>query len=274
VTCRCGRPTRDDAYVCDTCYAALNRALGDVAWLDEELDTTITRQKAAVISGTARSAETSLPWHERAAIARRDLHSLLVLWVRFAREEQVRGVPEWEAQDRLPSLSRWLLHVTRGLTLLDIGPDAVDEITNAVAECERVVFWKRRSRVYLGPCGQRVEDEDGLVILERCAGEVYAEEGADVGTCDECDQGVTVVIRQGELNKELDDRLCSAAELARLAVILGLDVPREQVRKKIHYWHRHKRIVQRGVDPETEAPLFRYGEVRGMLYAEFARDTA
>jgi hypothetical protein len=36
----------------------------------------------------------------------------------------------------------------------------------------------------------------------------------------------------------------------------------------VHYWHRHKRVMSRGVD-EQDAPLFRYGEVRSMLYAEF-----
>jgi hypothetical protein len=28
--CRCGRPTRDDAYVCEDCGSSLARALGDV----------------------------------------------------------------------------------------------------------------------------------------------------------------------------------------------------------------------------------------------------
>ncbi len=167
-----------------------------------------------------------------------------------------------------------------GIAKHDAATDALDEITNAVAECERVIFWKRRTRIYLGICGQRVEDEEGVTVIDACSGQVYADEKADVGTCDECGQGVTVVVRQGELNRQLDDRLCTAAELARLTVILGLDAPRDSVRKKIHYWHRHKRIVQRGTITEqtkagtTEVPTFRYGEVRVMLYKEFTRDSA
>jgi hypothetical protein len=271
--CRCGRATRDEAYVCDTCAQSLARALGDVPWIGEELDVTLTRQRSAPITGGAPSAERGLPWHEKASEARRNLHGLLVSWVRFCDEEGVRGAPQWQATDSLPSLSRWLLNCVRGLTLHDIGPEAVDEITDAVADCERVVFWKRRARIYLGPCGQVVRDEDGIVMMDRCPGDVYAEELAPVGTCDECGQGVTVVVRKGELEKQLDDRLCTPAELARLAVILGLEVPRERVREKVNYWHRHKRIAQHGAD-ENGHPMFRYGEVRTMLYTEFRRDTA
>jgi hypothetical protein len=271
--CRCGRPTRDEAYVCDTCAASLVRVLNEAPWLADELETSITRQRSAPITGSAPSATKGLPWHEKASEAERTLHGLLVSWVRFCTEEHVRGAPTWLAVDTVPSLARWLLPCVPGLTLLDIGPDAVDEITDAAAGCERVVFWKRRSRLYLGTCGRPVIDDEGVVSIEACPGEVYAEEGSPVGLCDDCGEGVTVVIRQAELNQRLDDRLCTAGELARLAVILGLDVPRDTVRKKVHYWHRHKRIEERGTDFEG-SPMFRYGEVRSMLYLEFRRDTA
>lgn len=278
--CVCGRPTRDTFVLCDDCINTLDRAIGDVTWVTEELDVTMTRQRSAPIVPGAPSATRGLPWHEKAAEAIRELHNLLVLWVRLCDEEGVGSGPSDLPADNPPALAAWLLHRVDGIAQHDAAVDALDEITNAVAECERIVFWKRRSRIYLGICGQRVEDEDGVVLLDSCTGEVYAEEGAQVGACDYCGQGVTVVIRQGDLNRQLDDRLCTAAELARLAVILGLDAPRDSVRKKIHYWHRHRRIPQRGVILEdtkagpVEVPTFRYGEVRIMLYREFARDTA
>lgn len=268
--CRCGRPTRDQRFLCDHCRTELDRALGDCRWVDTEIDTTITRQRAIPPSGGGpASAETGLPWHERAARAKRTLHSLLVLWVRFCGEEEVRGVPGWQPTDRLPSLARWLLHCTDGLTLHDIAPDAHEEITDAVAECQRIVFYKRRGRTYLGPCGQTVTDDDGEVLALSCPGEVYAEEGHQVGHCDECGQGVTVVIRRGELERRLDDQLCTAAEIARLSTYLGLDVKRERVRQRVHYWARHGRILSHGRDDRGD-PTYRYGEVRTMLYAEFA----
>lgn len=279
--CVCGKPTRDNAVLCDDCTGTLERALGDVAGVVEEIEVTMTRQRSAPIVTGAPSATHPLPWHEKAAEALRELHNLLVLWVRLCDEEGVGTGPSDLPADKPAALAGWLLHRVPGLARHDAASDALDEITNAVAECERIVFWKRRARVYLGTCGQPIEDEDGLPLDETCPGEVYAEDDrAQVGQCDDCGQGVTVVVRQGELNRQLDDRLCTASELARLAVILGLDAPRDSVRKKIHYWHRHKRIPQRGTVTEyvkgeaVEVPTFRYGEVRVMLYAEFARETA
>ena len=278
--CVCGKPTRDNAILCDDCTEVLDRALGDVTWVSEELDVTMTRQRSAPIETGAPSATHPLPWHDKAAETLRELKNLLVLWVRLCDEEGVGSGPVELPADNLPAISRWLLHRVPGLARHDAAAEALDEITNAVAECERIIFWKRKSRIYLGTCGQRVADEEGVTLMESCTGEVYAEEDAQIGTCDDCGQGVTVVIRKGELNQAIDDRLCTASELARLAVILGLDAPRDSVRKKIHYWHRHKRIAQRGTITEQqkgepiEVPTFRYGEVRVMLYREFARDSA
>lgn len=278
--CACGKPTRDNAVICDDDTDTLERAIGDVAWISEELDISMTKQRSAPIVFGAPSATQGLPWHDKAAETMRELKNLLVLWVRMCDEEGIGTGPTELPADNLAAIAGWLLHRVPGMARHDAAADALDEITNAVAECERVIFWKRRSRIYLGVCGQRVEDDEGVMMVDECPGQVYADENADVGMCDECRQGVTVVVRQSELNRQLDDRLCTAAELARLTVILGLDAPRDGVRKKIHYWHRHKRIVQRGTITESvkgeqvEVPTFRYGEVRVMLYAEFARNTA
>lgn len=278
--CACGRPTRDQAVLCDDCTEQLERALGDVGAVVADLEVTLTRQHSAPIVATAPSASTGLPWHEKAAEATRNLHGLLVLWVRLCDEESVGTGPTDLPADNPAALAGWLLHRVPGLARHDAAAEALDEITDAVAECERIIFWKRKNRDYLGPCGQPVHDEDGDLLLDSCPGDVYAEHDAQVGTCDDCGQGVTVVIRKAEMNRLIDDRLCTAAELARLAVILGLDAPRDRVRKQIHYWHRHKRIAQRGTATEcakgetVEVPTFRYGEVRVMLYQEFARDTA
>ena len=264
--CRCGKPTRDGAWLCDGCEKRLTDTLCDLTELDDEVVTTMTRQTGAAITGGSRSATTPLPWHEKAADARRTLHGMLATWVRFCDEEQVRGpVVEFPA-DTIPAMSAYLATRVHGLALLDIGPEAMDEITDAAAECHRLVFWKRKNRLYLGPCETPIEVEDGEP--EVCPGEVYADEGEPVGFCNLCEQGVTVVIRRADLEKRLDGYLATAAEIARLATFLGLDVPRDTVRKRVHYWHRHKRIVPKREDADG-APMFAYGEVRGMLYKEF-----
>lgn len=274
--CRCGKPTRDEAWICDPCVETFTNTLADLGALDIEVQTTMTRMRGLPTEGnSSKSAETPLPWHDKAANARRVLNGLLSTWVRFCEEEDVRGPAAGFPSDTIPSKAAWLASRVPGLALLDIGPECVDEITDAAAECHRLVFWKRRNRVYLGPCGVVEADEYGE-DCEPCPGDVYADEGEPVGFCEVCGQGVTVVVRQGDLNQRLDDRLCTAAEIARLSTFLGLDQPRETVRKRVLYWHRHKRIAQRGTDTETTppAPTFRYGEVKVMLYAEFGRNTA
>lgn len=266
--CRCGKPTRDSAYVCDGCGNLLARALGDVPWLAEQLDIAITKQRAAATGNGARSTETALPWHQKAAEAKRTLHGLLAMWCRFCSEEHITkaALPS----DTLPAMSLWLLECIHGLTLRDIGPEAVDEITDAVAECRRIVFYKRRTRVYIGPCeGRDAGDDEAGVIMEDCPGHVYAEEFDPVGYCDDCGRGYTVVIKKANLEKELADRLCPVAEIARFTTYLGLDVPRERVRRQIHSWVKRGRITAASHTPEGE-PLYRYETVRVLLYAVFA----
>lgn len=273
--CRCGRPARDQRYVCDACREQLDKALGDCAWLDAELEITITRQAAAAISGGPRSATTPLPWHERAADARRTLHGLLQSWVRFCAEEQVRGArPIATVRDNVPSLAGWLLNATDGLTLHDIAAEAVDEITDAVADARRIVFWKRRNRIYLGPCAYG--NDFHAASAADCPGDIYADEGEPVGYCEECERGVTVVIRQSELDQDLHSRLLSAADIADWSVRMGLDAKRDEVRKRVLYWHRHKRVIAHAHEErgEVRVPLFRYGDVRLLLAAEYGeRDT-
>lgn len=263
--CRCGKPARDDGWLCDACIATFDRTLGDLGALDDELAITITRQRATGATESGRGATTGLPWHERAAEAQRALHGLLVTWVRFCIEEDVRGPHIDAPADKIAALASWLSTRLHGLALLDIGPEALDEITDAAAECHRIVFWKRRNRIYLGPCGADSEDYD-----EPCPGEVYAEEGEPVGYCDLCGQGATVAVKRSAMEADLDARLYTAAEIAHLATYLGLDVPREQVRRRVLYWHRHKLIEQRSVTADGW-PMFRYGEVRTRLYSDFAK---
>ena len=220
-TCQCGKPTRDHASVCDACIETLEKALTECEWIDEQIQTSITGQRAASLEGGSASANRGLPWNERASKARQTLHAELVSWVRFATEERLAGAPDWLPRNQIPSLARWLLHVTRALARHELGGDAQAQITDAIAECERIVFWKRRSWIYLGRCEQVVRDDDDQIIDPCCPGDVYAEENNQVGHCEECGQGVTVVIRKELITKQLDDRLLTAAEAATGTTSLG-----------------------------------------------------
>ena len=253
--CRCGRPTRDAAYVCETCGERLSRALGEIPWLADELETTITRQKGAAYNGTsAKGAETPSPVHWGASEARTHLRAVLVSWVLFCAAERVRnasphrGLPD----DDLPAISRWLMWRVDGLSLHDIGPEAVDEITDAVATCHRMVD-RPADRQYLGRCDVCSE------------GRLYARPGGEWARCDTCEAKVEAEAIRARLLDELDDRLCTAAEIAHLSTYLGLRADREQVRKRINQWHKRKRIESESMFDE---PAFRFGIVWRLLAQE------
>jgi hypothetical protein len=273
-TCRrCDRRLTNDRAACRTCQHELEKALGDCAWLDDELDIAITGQRSAPIESGPRGTTSGLPWNDRASAARRSLHQLLNKWVQFCTTHGVPGAPTREPRYRITSQAAWLLHCTHGLAQRDEGLEAIDEITDAVARARDLVFWKRAGRLYLGPCERPVLNEHAQVLVERCPGEVYAEEDAATGACDLCEQEVEVTEQQTRLNDRLDAHLMTPAEIARAAVFLGLQAPRETVRKRVNYWHRHHLIEQRAESPAGD-PMFRYGDVRDRLLADFKKRDA
>lgn len=282
--CRCGKPTRDAAYVCDSCSEEFAQALGDVPWLDEQLEITVTRLSgvdyrtvggkngrsaprgdkriAGDVTTEPPSADApalgahlqSEPLNWAAADARGHLKALLVSWVRFCDEEHVRnsspyvGLPE----DNLTALSRWMLWRVDGLALLDIGTEAVDEITSAVAHCRRLID-RHPERQYLGRCGFCSE------------GSLYATPNSAWARCNSCDTAIDADAIRKRLLTELDDRLCTAAEIAHLSTYLGLKAGREQVRNRINQWHSRGQVESGSMF--GDAPAFRFGSVYAMLIA-------
>lgn len=251
--CRCGRPTRDSAYFCDNCGHQLSVALGDVPWLDEELETSAARIKGANYAGTTtKGAETPSPVNWGAAEARAHLKAVLTSWALFCRDERVRnaspdrGLPA----DNLISLSRWLMWRIDGLSLLDIGPEAVDEITDAVTRCHRAVD-RPADRQYLGACDMC----DG--------GKLYARPKGTWARCDSCDAATEAQSIRDRLLRELDDRLCTAAEIAHLSTYLGLVADRETVRKRINQWAKRGKLAEHA--SFSDEPTYRFGAVYEML---------
>lgn len=261
--CRCGKPARDAAYFCDDCGDLLARALGEVPWLDEQLEVTVTRTSGIDYRtlGGAKATEAPSPVHWAASEARTHLKGLLVSWVLFCEAETVRssdphnGLPA----DNLPALSRWMLWRVDGLALHEIGIEAVDEITEAVQTCHRLID-KHPERQYLGTC-------------EGCdTGRLYARPGSKSATCNACDASIDADAVRAKLLKELDDRLYTAAEIAGLSTYLGLKADRERVRKRINQWHKREQLQAHAAF--SDEPAFRFGEVYARLVAAEYQEAA
>jgi DNA-directed RNA polymerase subunit RPC12/RpoP len=232
--CSCGQPTRDDAYTCDTCGDRFARALGDIPWLVEELETTITKQRAAVEGDGSASAETPLMYHLPAAEKRDALRAALVTAVRFCNEEGVRNSdpgPEWP-KDNLESMSRWLLWRVDGLALNDMGEQMAQGVRDAVRACRRVID-KPPERAYAGPCPE-------------CKRDLYHRHDAAEVSCRGCGSRWDVSEMNDwmrrRINEHMTDRLVTAREGSTLLGRFGLPIEQGTIDK----WHTRNRLVESG----------------------------
>lgn len=257
--CRCGKPTRDQAFVCDHCLDQLNQALAETPWLNRELNTTLTGQTGVDYrrGGGSRTAEHRLPIHLAASQAQSHLRATLVAWTRFCHDENVRHQsPNSDLPaDTVPAMSRYLMWRVDGLGLLDIGPDAVDEITKAVRDGKRVVD-RPADKWYVGPC-------------EACGSGMYATPGTATIKCraplgeDFCGHLHDVASRRAALLVEAEDRLASAHNVARAVSWLGATpLTAARVRK----WAERDRIFAKGHDGRS--PLYRIGDAIDLLASE------
>jgi hypothetical protein len=256
--CRCGRPTRDAAYVCDTCADSLTKTLSEIPWLVEELQITTTRQKGVDYrrqgggKGGKKPTEMPHPANMAASEVRGNLQAVLVSWALFCKDEGVRHQSPNNAlpANNLPAISRWLLWRVDGLTLHEIGSDAVEEIADAVGACYRIIDLPA-DKQYLGDCDQ-------------CeGGRLYAHPKGRWARCDQCNQATEADKVREALLGQLDDRLCTAAEIADLSTYLGLHANREQVRNRVNQWHKRGRIASEVAF--ADSPVFRFGIVWRLL---------
>lgn len=271
--CGCGIPTPNGEQTCEGCLALLEQAIADLTWLDQELETAISRQRGVDTSSTGShsSGSTPLPWNDQASRARRRLQSTLAGWV-----ERIHRLPI-QPDDQLPDgeptrwtitvMARWLARRVDLLAKHRAGYHAMLDIRSVVAATTQTVLYKRQARIFLGPCNAILLDPRTLIPTGACIGEVYADEGDFTGRCEHCRATYSVASKRAELERELDDRLFTAAGIAALSTFLGLEMPRDRVRNLVNQWHHRGLIESRGTDhSETPpSPMFPYGEVRTML---------
>lgn len=236
MTCKCGRPTKDDAYVCENELDEFARALGEVTWIDEELETTITKQRASTSGDGGRGAETPILFNVAASQARDTLRHELALLVRFCAEEGVRASDPAEGlpDDNIIAMSRWLLWRVDGLAFNDMAEEFIASIASAVTACQKAIDTPPERR-YAGPCSE-------------CSKDLYHLPGATEVKCSGC--GSTWLVDEqrdwtnGQILEFLTGRLVTAAEGAKYLGRLGIEVKQETIGK----WRERKRIVGTEID--------------------------
>lgn len=282
-TCQCGRPV-ESAWLCDRCTHTLDVALANIPAYFADLDTIRTRQtRYGATAGKGSVGKTQpLPIDERftdstgsGSEVEYATRSTVVAWTRVALEEwpeltgptcagaclhaschQIRQ--RRHPKDTIASMCNYLSRMLRAIVTEQWAPDMLDEMLDLEKRLRRLVD-RPANKVYLGAC-----------TVPLCAGSVYAKEGDETGRCDQDDcrtEYDTSLSRRG-LESELDSQLLTAAEIARLSTYLGLKADRQKVRVRVNLWHSRGRLAAAG-RAEDGSPRFRYGEVRGLLYAAF-----
>lgn len=259
-TCACGRPLHDNATGCDECIDEMDRILGDTPWLVEQLELAITGQRAK--RGAGRG-DNGLPWNDAASQALDALRNELVGTVRILTEAHRLDWPS----DTPAAMSRWLLTHIQLLAHDDAWTQTLRDLRSIEGDVLRIVD-NPPALVFLGYCkAETIAGTDLTMRIEECGGPVYARDGQPEGKCLVCRRSYDVAASREVLEKALDDMLVTAKQVAMLATYLGIEQPRQRVRKLVNTWHERKRILAKG--SLDGVPAFRYGEVRALLSATY-----
>lgn len=220
----CDRPV-GDGYVCQRCADRLERALGDIPALWEELDTVLTKQ-ARYAAAEFRRGEQALPFNAAASELGWVLRNTLATWCRLIGEERGKELPE----DNPPAIARWMLNHVGWLRHHRAGHEAVEEITSAVNAIRKAVD-RPAERIYAGPCAD-------------CGQDMYAKPDASTVECRPCGVEYSVPDMLAWMRGELVGKLVTAREATVLLGRLGVQVSQKTVEK----WHLRMRVTDHGLD--------------------------
>lgn len=253
VECRCGRPIADNATLCAGCTGRLERDLGDVPALADELVTVLTRQtRYGAGNGGSRSAERPLPFDPRASEVAGLLKGALVGVVRVVMEERGEAVGEPEGDDSA-ALAEWLVVHVEWLRHHPAGDELVDEVTYAVSRVRGVVD-RPPDQWFVGVCLH--ESDEGVV----CRGSLYADPRHTLARCRACGSESDAAETRDRLEESMWDQLLTPAEMASMLVYFGHARDREKVRALVKTWAERGRITVRATDG-FKRPLYAYREV-------------
>lgn len=275
MTCTCGKPTRDNAYVCDTCTNEFQQALAETPWLTAQLDLSMTRAKGVdyrAKGGTkGGSKETALPVDYGAYAAASKLRAALLTWVKHCHDT---AVPHQSPKTGLPiletaAMSRWLMWRIDGLSLSPDGPVAMGDITSAVAHGRRVID-RPADKWFAGPCNGTIGDDE-------CGRDMYVTPGKPQVTCPACKSIHDVAARRTWLLEAAQDSLATATEIARAVTVLGEGGKSTKTLVRLMGdWNTAGRLTERGhtMRRGQARPLYRVGDVVELVEAHMAREQA
>lgn len=288
----CDQPTRDGAYVCDGCLDELADALrellpaaGDrvdpnptrltstgVAWcpwprpaelvpgLWDDLISAVAGEQGVdyrTLSIGAPSDATGIALAERAAeIAKALTQALraLVIVCRDARVEHTAPAGQrLKGRGLVPDMVEWLLWRVDGIALHPEAAARAQDVRDAVDDA-RWVIDRPSARQQLGDC-----------IFPDCDGWLSAAPGARFARCNREDHSFEAQPIRDRMLSKLDDRLCTAAEIARLSTYLGLRADRTQVANRIRQWAHRGVIAPHAKAAQDGEPRYRFADVYPLL---------
>lgn len=283
---RCARPVADTGYACHGCATGLAVTLLRAAMISREPDTTIARLDRIARVGGTRAKPTSVDgWHKGdgalpatplpvnldAAADLAAVRNTLTTWSRHIANERGTRLPgrwvlperppgfvgplrAWAVTDTLQAMLCWLAGQAGWIRLREEAAEILDELHDAASLLRRIID-RPAGRVLAGVCD--------------CGEYLYAIGDKPHVTCRACERTWDVEQMRAHLRSLVDGQVFTAAEIATLAVHLGISANRQRVRHLVNVWASRGVVVAHGVYDGNPAYLF--GEVMPRLATVLVR---
>lgn len=223
----CDRPVVE-GHVCTHCSGRLERALGDIPALAEELDTVLTKQ-ARYADPEGRGNDPALMFNTAASELGWVLRNTLSTWCRLIADERGKELP---GNDTPAAIARWLLHHVEWLRHHRAGHEAVEEITSVVNQIRKAID-RPAARIYVGPCRE-------------CETDMYGRPDSITVKCKNCGEESDVEERWAWMREQVYGRLVTTKEAVVLLSRFGLPV----AQKTIDKWRERKRVLEHQLDEQ------------------------
>lgn len=233
----CGTTIPDDREICETHREALERALGDMPALNNELNTALSRQTATAARVGGRSAERPLPYDPAASEAQAVLASTLRAWC-----HEVHVPVDMVAWLDIDGLATELLCRLPELAAHSGAGEAHDEILAASDQAWKSIDRRPDAR-YGGPC-------------DECGTDLYGWPGQPTMWCRECGSTYDAGDRLRWMLMRVEDVLGNATVLAGMLQRLGVQIADSTIRN-----YALKDLIKAQGSDERGRPAYRLGDI-------------